>query len=122
MSQKNKKNQIIMKHLNQSLLHIENQILNMPHHQPEDNQLVIQNYQLKVHKDRHHKINMCQSNHQLSKIEDFPYSKIMKLKDTLHMIKDQSNSLLHTWNKIHLINKDMMSLTSQFKLHNTHKT
>lgn len=38
MSQKNKKNQIIMKHLNQSHLHIESQILNMPPHLQEDSQ------------------------------------------------------------------------------------
>ena len=78
-------------------------------------------YQQKVHKDKFHKINMFQSNHLLSKIEDFQFSKIMNHKDTLIMIKDQSNSLLLTWNKTHLINKDMMSHMNQFKHHNTHK-
>jgi hypothetical protein len=94
MNQKNKKNQIIMMLLNQLLLLTDKrQTLYILLHPHKDNQLAILNFQLKVPKDQSLKVNTCQSNHQLVKIEDFQFSKTMSHKDTRLTMQDQFNNL-----------------------------
>jgi hypothetical protein len=120
MSQKNKKNQIIMRPHNQ-LLHPtdKSQILNTFHHK--DSQLVTLNIQLKDLKDHFPKINICQLNHQLARTEDSLFSKTMNLKDIKSMIQEIFNNLLLTKRRIFSISKNMRSIMSQCKLFNTLK-
>ena len=123
MSQKNKKNQITMMLLNQLLLLTDKrQTLYILLHPHKDNQSAILNFLLKVPKDQSLKVNTCQSNHQLVKIEDFQFSKTMSHKDTRLTMQDQFNNLHLIRNRILLINKDMMSHMSQSKLLNMLKT
>lgn len=120
MSQKNKKNQIIMRPHNQ-LLHLtdKSQILNTFHHK--DSQLVTLNIQLKDLRDHFPKINICQLNLQLARTEDSLFSKTMNLKDIKSMIREIFNNLLLTKSRIFSISKNMMSHMNLCKLLNTLK-
>ena len=107
MSQKNKKNQIIMRPHNK-LLHPtdKSQILNT--FQNRDNQLVTLNIQLKDLRDHFPKTNICQLNHQLARTEDSLFSKTMNLKDIKSIIQEIFNNLLLTKIRIFSISKNMM--------------
>ena len=112
MSQKSKKNQITLKLLSRLLLLTDKrQILNTMH--LKDNQSAILNIRLKVLRDHFPKINICLSSHQLTRTENYQFSKIMS--------QETSNSLPLTKSKAFSISKNMRSHMSQFRLPNTPK-
>lgn len=120
MSQKSKKNQITLKLLSRLLLLTDKrQILNTMH--LKDNQSAILNIQLKVLRDHFPKINICLSSHQLTRTENYQFSKIMSHKVIKSMSQETSNSLPLTKSRTFSISKNMRSHMSQFRLLNTPK-